>query len=178
MIQANLLLSTSQKIDGSIDILRLPVGILTGVGFIGGGAILRRGDVATGLTTAATLWLMTSIGLCFGGGQIIVGTIASVIAFCILSPLKAFGHWLSSEQKGSVGILAPAGTAIPQIGQSLPDDVEARFIAIRNLDADHQEFVFELRWTTSAGKISAADIAGTLRAHHRVTNFEHRATVT
>lgn len=37
-----------------MDVLRLPLGILTGVGFIGGGAILRRGDVTTGVTTAAT----------------------------------------------------------------------------------------------------------------------------
>ncbi|WP_409528093.1 MgtC/SapB family protein [Rhizobium sp.] len=65
MIQANLLLSTSQTANGSMDVLRLPLGILTGVGFIGGGAILRRRDVATGVTTAATLWLMTAIGLCF-----------------------------------------------------------------------------------------------------------------
>jgi putative Mg2+ transporter-C (MgtC) family protein len=178
MIQANFLLTTSQEVGGSMDILRLPLGILTGVGFIGGGAILRRGDVATGVTTAATLWLMTTIGLCFGGGQIIVGTIASAIAFCILSPLKTLGHWLPSEQKGSVGILEPAGTAIPQIGQSLPDDVEACFVAMRNIDADNQEFVFELRWTTAGGKTSAADILVTLRTNHRVRSFEHRTTVT
>jgi MgtC family len=50
--------------------MRLPLGILTGVGFIGGGTILKRGDLVTGVTTAATLWLVTVIGLCFGGGQL------------------------------------------------------------------------------------------------------------
>lgn len=109
MIQANLLLSTSQAANGSMDALRLPLGILTGVGFIGGGAILRRGDVATGVTTAATLWLMTTVGLCFGGGQVIIGAIASVIAFVTLSPMRTFGLWLSSEQKGSIGIKVPSG---------------------------------------------------------------------
>jgi putative Mg2+ transporter-C (MgtC) family protein len=109
MIQANLLLSTSQAANGSMDALRLPLGILTGVGFIGGGAILRRGDVATGVTTAATLWLMTTVGLCFGGGQVIIGAIASVIAFVTLSPMRTFGVWLSSEQKGSIGIKVPSG---------------------------------------------------------------------
>ena len=51
-----------------LDLMRLPLGILTGVGFIGGG-ILKRGDSIQGVTTAATLWFVTVIGLCFGGGQ-------------------------------------------------------------------------------------------------------------
>jgi putative Mg2+ transporter-C (MgtC) family protein len=55
------------------DLMRLPLGILIGVGFIGGGAILRRDDIVVGVTTAATLWLVTVIGLCLGGGQLALG---------------------------------------------------------------------------------------------------------
>src|SRR5262245_28607227 len=76
MIQANLLLATAGRDPDSfvrIDPMRLPLGILTGMGFIGGGAILRRGTVVTGVTTAATLWLATVLGLCFGGGQYALG---------------------------------------------------------------------------------------------------------
>jgi putative Mg2+ transporter-C (MgtC) family protein len=72
MIQANLLLSAVGKAPNSfsqMDVLRFPLGVLTGVGFIGGGAIFKRGDLVTGVTTAATLWVMTAIGLAFGGGQ-------------------------------------------------------------------------------------------------------------
>lgn len=64
MIQANLLLSLGGKTPDSfaeMDLMRLPLGILTGVGFIGRGAILRRGDLVAGVTTAATLWVMTVI---------------------------------------------------------------------------------------------------------------------
>jgi putative Mg2+ transporter-C (MgtC) family protein len=71
MIQANILLPLEGKTPGSfavMDLMRLPLGILTGVGFIGGGTILKKGDLVTGVTTAATLWLMTVIGLCLGGG--------------------------------------------------------------------------------------------------------------
>ena len=53
--------------------MRLPLGILTGVGFIGGGAILKKGGSITGVTTAATLWIATVIGLCLGGGQLALG---------------------------------------------------------------------------------------------------------
>src|ERR1700749_4874809 len=67
MIQVNLLLPMAGKPAGSFitnDLMRLPLGILTGVGFIGGGAIIKRDDIVVGVTTAATLWAVTVIGLC------------------------------------------------------------------------------------------------------------------
>src|SRR5262249_12866451 len=76
MLQVNYLLPLAGRPAGSFimnDLMRLPLGILTGVGFIGGGAILRRRDIVTGVTTAATLWYVTVLGLCFGGGQLILG---------------------------------------------------------------------------------------------------------
>ena len=69
MIQTNLLMLTVGKASDSfvvLDLMRLPLGILTGMGFIGGGAILRRDGLVFGVTTAATLWFVTVIGLCFG----------------------------------------------------------------------------------------------------------------
>ncbi len=178
MIQANILLSTSEIANGSMDVLRLPLGILTGVGFIGGGAILRRGDVTTGVTTAATLWLMTAIGLCFGGGQIAVGSIAALIAFVTLSPLKIIRAWLAVEQKASIGIRSHSGTDIPDISKSLPFGCEAQFIALRSLEQGEHECVFELRWKTDRHKVGARDLVEGVRATHHVTSFEHRTTLT
>ncbi|MEA2782091.1 MAG: putative Mg2+ transporter-C (MgtC) family protein [Rhodospirillaceae bacterium] len=84
MIQANLLLSTTGKAPDSFvnfDVMRLPLGILTGMGFIGGGVILRRrGNLVTGVTTAATLWFVTILGLCFGAGEIGIGLAGLVLA--------------------------------------------------------------------------------------------------
>lgn len=91
MIEANMLMATTVKPDAffnTFDVMRLPLGILTGVGFIGAGAILRRDDRIIGLTTAATLWFVTVIGICFGGGQLILGGVASVLGFIILHVLK------------------------------------------------------------------------------------------
>src|SRR6202453_2366908 len=76
MVQTNLLLATRGRSPDSfimMDLMRLPLGILTGMGFIGGGAILRRDGFVLGVTTAATLWFVTVIGLCLGGGQIGLG---------------------------------------------------------------------------------------------------------
>ncbi len=96
MIQANILLSVGGKAPdsfGVMDLMRLPLGILTGVGFIGGGAILKRGDLVTGVTTAATLWMMTAIGLCLGGGQLGLGIAATVLGVITLWALS----WLTGE---------------------------------------------------------------------------------
>lgn len=87
MIQVNLLLPLAGRSSDSFvmnDLMRLPLGILTGVGFIGAGTILRRSDVVVGVTTAATLWLVTVIGLCFGGGQIVLGWTATGLGLAAL----------------------------------------------------------------------------------------------
>jgi len=76
MIQANLLMATAGKTGDSfvtLDLMRLPLGILSGMGFIRAGAIVRRGNLVLGITTAATLWFVTVIGLCFRGWPITAG---------------------------------------------------------------------------------------------------------
>jgi putative Mg2+ transporter-C (MgtC) family protein len=109
MIQANILLPVDGKTAGSfgvLDLMRLPLGILTGVGFIGGGAIFRRGDLVTGVTTAATLWVVTVIGLCFGGGQIALGIAGSILSVLTLSVLRWVDAHLPREQRGLLVIRA------------------------------------------------------------------------
>jgi putative Mg2+ transporter-C (MgtC) family protein len=62
MLQANLLMDTTGKTSGSfvsLDLMRIPLGILSGIGFIGAGAILRKDGLVHGLPTAATLWFIT-----------------------------------------------------------------------------------------------------------------------
>src|SRR5262245_32081400 len=76
MVLANLLIPAAQRASAgsyTFDVMRLPLGILTGMGFLGAGAILRRSDLVVGLTTAATLWMVTVIGITFGSGEIALG---------------------------------------------------------------------------------------------------------
>ena len=84
MVEVNLLLDTVGKAPDSfvqLDMMRLPLGVLTGIGFIGGGAILKRRDDVIGLTTAASLWFMTILGLCFGAGLLAFGSAAAAVGF-------------------------------------------------------------------------------------------------
>src|SRR4029077_2025514 len=100
MIQVNLLLPMAGRAPDSFvtnDLMRLPLGILTGVGFIGGGAILRRDNMVSGVTTAATLWYVTVIGLCLGGGQIALGVAATALGLAALWGLERFELRLRRE---------------------------------------------------------------------------------
>src|ERR1017187_3355413 len=105
MIQTNLLLAVKGRPGDCfvmLALMRLPVGILTGMGFIGGGAILRRESLVLGVTTAATLWFVTVIGLCLGGGQIGLGLAATALGMLILSGLRWVDHSKKQEQHGTL----------------------------------------------------------------------------
>jgi putative Mg2+ transporter-C (MgtC) family protein len=91
MLQVNLLLPVAGKNPASfavLDLMRLPLGILSGMGFIGAGAIVRRGSLVHGLTTAATLWFATVLGLCFGGGQLALGLSGLALSVLVLEGIK------------------------------------------------------------------------------------------
>jgi putative Mg2+ transporter-C (MgtC) family protein len=137
MMQMNYLLPLAGRPTDSFvtnDLMRLPLGILTGVGFIGGGAILRRGNLIIGVTTAATLWYVTVIGLCFGGGQMLLGWCATAIGVFVLSGLSWFENIMSVEQHASLALtLEPGGPSENEIrGQLEEATITIRDISLRS----------------------------------------------
>lgn len=84
MVLANYLIIDANRVSATtawrIDPMRLPLGVLSGIGFIGAGVILRRKAMIRGVTTAATLWYVTVLGLCFGAGYLLLGIVAAGIA--------------------------------------------------------------------------------------------------
>jgi putative Mg2+ transporter-C (MgtC) family protein len=79
------------EIGGTPD--RIAAGIVTGMGFLGGGAILRSGTHVQGMTTAATIWVNAAIGMAAGTGQYALATIATAMALVVLAvlpPIEAF----------------------------------------------------------------------------------------
>ena len=105
MLQVNLLLPVAGKSASSfvvMDLMRLPLGILSGIGFIGAGVIIKRDANVSGVTTAATIWLVTVLGLLFGGGNLYLGAAGSIIAFAILWALKLVEKYLPREFHASL----------------------------------------------------------------------------
>jgi putative Mg2+ transporter-C (MgtC) family protein len=158
MIQCNLLMNTVGKAKDSfvvLDLMRLPLGILTGVGFIGAGAILRRENRVLGVTTAATLWFVTVMGLCFGGGQKGLGAIALVIGVVVLWGLKRLEALLPQDRQGTLVVsVASRDIADTDIRQRVVDCGFA--IVLLGLTKDNiedcRELSCEIHWSEHADK--------------------------
>lgn len=79
--------------EGTNDPARLAAQVVSGIGFLGAGAILRDGGDIKGITTAATLWMAAIIGLAAGNGYFvgaIAATFASVVILVLLRSLETF----------------------------------------------------------------------------------------
>jgi putative Mg2+ transporter-C (MgtC) family protein len=152
MIQTNLLLGTAGKGPDSfvtLDLMRLPLGILSGMGFIGGGVILKRDNLVMGVTTAATLWFVTVVGLCFGGGQILLGLTALTIGLIVLSVLKMFEVWLPHDRQGTLnftrGSEGPTDDEVFRIIRSAGFRILSTGIIVDAAEK-RREYIYELRW--------------------------------
>jgi len=101
--------------EGSADTSRLAAGVVTGIGFIGAGAILRTGVSVRGITTAATLWMAAALGIALGCGLYAAGAIAvglglaSLIVLRVLSRRLQRGHrrFVRVEYERGAGTLGP-----------------------------------------------------------------------
>ncbi len=69
---------------------RISAQIVTGVGFLGGGAILRSRNTVHGMTTAATIWVNAAIGMAAGAGQFRLATVAALLTLVVLVLLPPF----------------------------------------------------------------------------------------
>lgn len=77
-----------------VDPTRVAAGIVTGIGFLGAGAIIRQGFTVRGLTTAATLWVAAAIGLSAGAGYYSGAVLTTVVVLLLLWPLRIVGQAL------------------------------------------------------------------------------------
>lgn len=69
---------------------RVAAQILTGIGFIGGGTVLRQGSSVYGLTTAATLWMVASIGMACGCGKFNWALVSAILSVAVLVLIRIF----------------------------------------------------------------------------------------
>jgi len=75
---------------GIRDTGRVAAQVVSGIGFIGAGAVLRNGPMILGLTTAATLWLSAAIGMTCGVGMFGLATLATVASVAVLTIIRIF----------------------------------------------------------------------------------------
>jgi putative Mg2+ transporter-C (MgtC) family protein len=104
------------------DPARLATGILTGMGFLGAGVIIRQGNVVRGVTTASVLWLATVLGLTFGSGFIALGLTGTVLAMVVLLLLPSLERKVANDWYSAATITAPLeGVTVSEISQALSE---------------------------------------------------------
>jgi len=77
-----------------VDPTRIAAQIVSGIGFLGAGAILKDGIVIRGLTTAASLWATSAVGMAAGAGEYVIGLVAAAVILVSLWPINAIADRL------------------------------------------------------------------------------------
>ena len=83
------------QIDDGKEIARILGQIVTGIGFLGAGVIMTRGDIVSGVTSAAVVWLLAGIGAAIGLNHSAVAVVITILALCILVGVE----WLEKISK-------------------------------------------------------------------------------
>jgi putative Mg2+ transporter-C (MgtC) family protein len=105
---ASIYMSIGLLIPGDVDPTRIAAQVVTGIGFLGAGCIIQSGNDVRGLTSAATIWVVASIGIVAGAGYPVLATIAANIVLMTLVLLRAvekklFKSGIADEYTGANG---------------------------------------------------------------------------
>ncbi len=96
------LLQSSNDSQAQIDPTRVIDGVITGIGFIGAGAMFREGNFVQGAGSAASIWCAGAIGLVCGMGELWLGAIVAIIVFLLLVVSRPFTkRWDPGSTKGA-----------------------------------------------------------------------------
>lgn len=113
-----------------IDPARIAAGAITGVGFLGAGVIIKSGPSVIGLTTAACLWMVSSIGLAIGCGLYMLGIYGFIITYFALFLVRKFEGRSPSLYYKTLSIT----TRIKDQSQELLSSIEKTGCLITNID--------------------------------------------
>src|ERR1700733_6333766 len=94
-----------------LDPSRMAAQVVSGIGFLGAGSILMRGEIVRGLTTAASLWSVAAIGLAVGGGMYTASIAATIIILIILAGIKPLERrFIKVKQQRQLTMIVGRGT--------------------------------------------------------------------
>lgn len=151
---ANILTEKNVVLDPS----RIAAQVVSGIGFLGAGAILARGEIVKGLTTAASIWTVAAVGLAVGGGLYLAASASTVIILIILAGIKPIEEaYRSRNQSCHLKIEVDNGGLTPEL---LKETLGLRAGQIKRflVESRNQEGSDELLVLLS--KVSSQDIAG------------------
>lgn len=98
----SLLVSSEHGGLGPVDPSRIAAGVVTGIGFLGAGAVVRSGSTIQGLTTAASIWTVSAIGLAIGAGFYQTAIVTTLIVVFVLFLSRIEVKLFSTKNKDKV----------------------------------------------------------------------------
>lgn len=119
----------------NIDPGRLPAQVLSGIGFLGAGAILKTSNGIKGLTTAAGIWVTACIGITIGYGQYVLGVSAWLFVMITLYMLKRIDRKIFKKKETILSITVNNINVVSQIYDKL---IKSQII-IKNMDIESGE---------------------------------------
>ena len=108
------------------DPARLSAGVLSGIGFIGGGVIVHQGNLVRGVTTAAVIWVVTAIGLCFGASQFVLGWTVAGLGFVALTVIPHLEKFTPNDWYATLTVKCGTGGVSIEVIQDLLKKHEIR----------------------------------------------------
>lgn len=117
-----------------LDPARLAYGVVTGIGFLGAGVIMKTGLSVHGLTTAASLWIVAALGLTTGLGMYVVAGGGAILALLTLTAMRQVGNWVQSHHYRRVAITLSDASELDQWRSAL----EAGGATILRVALDHE----------------------------------------
>lgn len=126
------------------DVTRIPAQLLSGIGFLGAGTILRDGFNVKGLTTAASLLAVTCIGLCIGAGYYLAGLIATILVYFVLSSSQLISEKVDHCNDFSIELTAENPK---EILKEIEDIFEIYKIEIKTMDIEETDENINLKVT-------------------------------
>jgi putative Mg2+ transporter-C (MgtC) family protein len=114
-----------------IDPTRMAQGVMTGIGFLGAGVIIKEGLSVRGLTTAATIWITAAIGIVSGAGLYSVAILGTIMTFAILSLFRWLEAKIPTLIYAHLLIKCARNSAITE--ESLKEIIEKHGLTIANM---------------------------------------------
>ena len=149
------------------DTSRVAAQVVSGIGFLGAGAILKYGTSVRGLTTAASLWATAAVGMAVGAGSWFVAVVGSAIVIFSLGPLNAVVSRYRKPGAHAMRLRLQAGKleALGEVTRALTGRrVEIAEINSQRLGKGHYEIELHLRLPTTAKQQDVMAIIGAIPA--------------
>jgi putative Mg2+ transporter-C (MgtC) family protein len=168
--------------DVRVDPGRVAAGVITGVGFLGGGVIVKLGSLIRGVTTAATIWFVAALGVAVGHGDYVLAIGATAVALMVLVLLQYPERRISGDIYRTLVVVttAEASSGMAERARGLIEQTGSRVVdvhAAHDKRLERAELWFEIRTTQrfQAPEVvkGLADLDGVLRVRWTVGNAEH-----